>query len=132
MMKNGLRGWVCIVIASAGLLSGGCASLRTRAESVGKPSERDVRTVLENIMAQTGTYQVKTVTIDRVNSESSYLMGHEAYNAAFTADLEYLKDTPASAGEAAHKKGEVQHIEDGELLFTKTKKGWRGQDGEIY
>lgn len=126
-MKNsgsttcGLKVFGCIFMATAILGLAGCS---------GKPSERTCRRMVENAMAKEGNCRIKNFT--KVNAVSGSTFGQETYIVQCTWDQEYLKDAPGSMFEAAHKKGEVIHTPDGNLIFTKTEKGWLGLDGNIY
>lgn len=120
-MRGGSCGFGCIAIALVIFGLTGCS---------GKPSERDARTVMENMCARDGDARVRSFS--KVNATTSSMFGQEIYTVQFTATMEYLMDSPGSLFSSEHKKGDVETMKDGQLMFTKTEKGWQGMDGKIY
>ena len=121
LAKCGVHGLGCVVIASVVLGLTGCS---------GKPSERACIRMVENAAAQEGTYKIRNFR--KVNAVSGSTFGQETYTVQCTWDQEYLKDAPGNMFQPGHKKGEVVHTPDGNLIFMKTEKGWQGLDGKIY
>jgi hypothetical protein len=121
LTKSGLQGLGYVLIASVILGLTGCS---------GKPSERACLRMVENAMAKDGSCRIEH--FKKVNAVSGSTFGQETYTVQCTWDATYLKDTPGGFMTQGHKKGEVVHTPDGNLIFTKTEKGWQGLDGQIY
>ena len=121
LTKSGLQGIGYVLIASVILGLTGCS---------GKPSERACLRMVENAMAKDGNCRIEN--FKKVNAVSGSTFGQETYTVQCKWDSTYLKDTPGGFMTQGHKKGEVVHTPDGNLIFTKTEKGWQGLDGQIY
>jgi hypothetical protein len=115
------------------------------------PSESNARSVFENLNSE--VIKKGPMIIDsfaKTNGQKRNLNGVEAYVVEYSANVTYPKGAlPQCAGEEARqhynqecflamgqgylirKVGQKEKME-GQILFEKTEKGWRGQDGKIY
>jgi len=124
-VRDGVRG-SCKRVILLGIISfafalSGCSD---------KPSERDARKVFENLYAHDGGARVKS--FKKVNATTSSMFGQEVYTVQFTATIEHLQDSSGGMFSRARKTGEIETMDDGQLMFIKTEKGWQGKDGKIY
>ena len=119
--------------------------------SGGVPSESNARSVFESQNSEglkTGVLVINSFS--KTNGQKTELMGTEAYNVEFKANVAYpngvisecaVEKWPSNIysqcfdarvrGVVPKKVGEKEVI-TGEILFEKTEKGWKGEDGKIY
>lgn len=124
-----------------------------------KPSDKDGRQVLENLLEEQTKGKVKLVDFKKLNAEEGELMGVKLYGIEFEAEVEFLEecyyrvreefldgitpgiviDKPMRFGwgevnmfglKKAHPS--MREKLSGKLLFEKTEKGWKGMDGKVY
>jgi hypothetical protein len=115
------------------------------------PSESNARSVFEDLYSEEIKKGLMIIdSFAKTNGQKRNLNGVEAYVVEYSANVTYPKGAlPQCAGEEARqhynqecflamsqgwlirKVGQKEKME-GHILFEKTEKGWRGQDGKIY
>lgn len=125
-MKLNYKVNALVLILSSLILLTGCPS---------KPSEKDERQAIENILENDNNYYAKAygkvlykvLSIERLNSQSGTSNGVDFHKVQFrfTRECLYRKTGVCS------REGDVQE-ETIWVTFEKTEKGWKGPDGNIY
>jgi hypothetical protein len=118
VIRTGLKWAICLVLGVATVTLVGCSR---------KPSERDARTVVENMKNQSG--QTRITAFKKVNASAGVEHGQETYTIECTYDIELLNPEVAKALGA---QGHLLHFGSDAIHFEKTEKGWKGPDGKLY
>jgi len=116
-------------------------------EVIGKPSEADCRTVMENRMLQHNMVQMfEIVSFKKADSYTMQIMGATVYVVSFELEVRYLKELSSTFRLATEEsrmavdglilfpsgtEGSLRKI-SAEMEFVKTDTGWKGQDGKLY
>ncbi len=123
--------------------------------SGGKPSTSDAEKVLSNLIQAQSKGVIRLKSFDKKNARDGEVFGQKIYAVDYEATIEFLdacywgsplgagamfetvKGTPGPMnawmyqGKRPAAKGQTSKV-NGQLLFEKTEKGWRGSDGKIY
>ncbi len=119
--------------------------------SAGVPSESNARSVFENEHSKEIKEGVlKIDSFEKTNGQKINIFGVEAYKVEYKANVTYPKgilpeclgdNWPTNiywkcfnariSGIVSKHPGQKETI-NGEIVFEKTEKGWKGEDGEIY
>ncbi len=135
--------WATLVLTVTATVFSGCSSV---------PSSSDAQRILENQIIMQSKGVIKLIGFTQTNAQKGDVMGTKIYSLEYQAEIEFTADCywggPFGGfevmtgepslfnafryqGKKRAKQGQRKAI-SGELVFEKTEKGWRGQDGKIY
>ncbi len=135
--------WITLFLAITATAFSGCSSA---------PSSSDAQIILENQITKQSKGVIKLIGFTQTNAQKGDVMGTKIYSLEYLAEVEFTADCywggPFGGfevmtgepdpfnffmyqGKKRAKQGQRKTISR-ELVFEKTEKGWRGQDGKIY
>lgn len=92
-----------------------------------KPSASDAKRVFNNLLKQgifSDSDALTLISLKKTNAQETEMLGVEQYYLFADVEIKSSRDT------RDYKKG--TNKDQIQLIFTKTEKGWQGQDGNIY
>ncbi len=85
----------------------------------------------KKVLSMKWAEEARVVSFKSTKEQDMEFLGKRIYRMDYEAEIEYVKDVPGILFIQGHKKGDREKV-TGTLTFTKTEKGWEGEDGNLY